>query len=98
MRVNDGGDIFAAVVDGKMHADLAGDLPGSGELSAVEIDDDIENMIETAIGTATSRQGRDIDSHRGYSIVLHVVFSLRERSHGIISVPQRVTEPSITTL
>ena len=40
VRVNDGGDIFAAVVDGKMHADLAGDFPRSGELSAVEIDDD----------------------------------------------------------
>ena len=40
MGVNDGGDIFAVVVDGEVHAELAGDFSGAGELPALEIDDD----------------------------------------------------------
>jgi len=40
MRVNHRADVVAMLVDSKMHAELAGDLPRSLELSALKIDDD----------------------------------------------------------
>jgi hypothetical protein len=55
MGVDDGSDVVAMLVDGEMHAEFAGDFPGTLELPAAEIDDDHvggceEELAETGWG------------------------------------------------
>jgi hypothetical protein len=52
VRVDDGSDVVAMVVDGEMHAEFAGDLPRSFELFAVEIDDDHVGGCEEELAEA----------------------------------------------
>ena len=53
--VNDGLYVGTHAVDGEMHADLAGDVAGSGKLLAIVVDEDHVDGVEEAFATASGR-------------------------------------------
>jgi len=53
--VDDGLYVGSHTVDGEMHADLAGDVAGSGELVAIVVDEDHVDGVQEALATAGGR-------------------------------------------